>query len=299
MPAREPSAECVINVSEGRDQWVIAALTDAAGVHLLDLHSDGEHHRSVLTLGGPLPGVEDAARAVARAAVSGIDLTTHSGVHPRLGVLDVVPFVPLDGVATGSDAWSAAASARDRFATWAGSSLGLPCFLYGPERTLPDVRRQAFTSLAPDTGPRTPHPTAGACAVGVRLPLVAYNVWIADPTPRPDGDDAPTALSVARGLAANLRGPSVRTLGLPLSSGAQVSCNLIDPSTAAIAELYDDVVAGARAQGCSVVRAELVGLLPEITLRAVPRPRWAELDLGEHRTIEFRMAERGWAGAGR
>lgn len=297
MPARGPSAECVINVSEGRDHSVIAALTGAAGVHLLDLHSDGEHHRSVLTLGGPLEAVEEAARSVARAAVSGIDLTTHSGVHPRLGVLDVVPFVPL-AAADADDAWSEAASARDRFATWAGTSLGLPCFLYGPERTLPDVRRHAFRSLAPDTGPGTPHPTAGACAVGVRLPLVAYNVWISDPTPQPGGDDAPTALSVARSLAAALRGPSVRTLGLPLSSGAQVSCNLIDPSTAPIAELYDDVVAGARSRGCSVVRAELVGLLPEITLRAVPRPRWSELDLGEDRTIEFRMAERGWAGAG-
>ncbi len=299
MPVPGTSAECVVNVSEGRDRSVIAALTDAAGVHLLDLHFDREHHRSVLTLGGPLDGVEEAARSVARAAVAGIDLTTHSGVHPRLGVLDVVPFVPLGALGPTGDAWSAAASARDRFATWASSSLGLPCFLYGPERTLPDVRRHAFSSLIPDFGPGAPHPTAGACAVGVRLPLVAYNVWIADPISPRRGDGATTALSVARGLAARLRGPSVRTLGLSLASGAQVSCNLIDPSTAAIAELYDDVVAGARAEGCSVVRAELVGLLPENTLRAVPRTRWAELDLGEDRTIEFRLAERGWASGGR
>lgn len=299
MPAPGALAECVINVSEGRDRSVIRALAAAAGVHLLDLHTDGEHHRSVLTLGGPLDTVEAAARSVAREAVSAIDLTTHSGVHPRLGVVDVVPFVPLAAVVAEGDAWAEAVSARDRFAAWAGTELGLPCFLYGPERTLPDIRRHAFASLSPDTGPGGPHPTAGACAVGVRLPLVAYNVWIAGPDHPGRVDGAPTALSVVRSLAAGLRSPSVRSLGLPLSAGAQVSCNLLEPSTVDIAELYDSVAAGARARGCSVVRAELVGLLPEITLRATPRRRWPELDLAENRTIEFRMAECGWAVGGR
>ncbi len=178
-----------------------------------------------------------------------------------------------------------------------GESLDLPCFLYGPERTLPDIRRHAFSSLDPDTGPRVPHPTAGACAVGVRLPLVAYNVWIADGGGR-DGR-SPTALSVARAVAARLRGPSLRSLGLPVSVGAQVSCNLIDPWGTSLADLYDTVATETRAAGCSVVRAELVGLLPESTLRAVPRRRWRQLDLGQDRTIEFRMAEQGFpAGPG-
>jgi glutamate formiminotransferase / 5-formyltetrahydrofolate cyclo-ligase len=288
VPDPGTSAECVINISEGRDHAVVALVAGAAGTHLLDVHSDRAHHRSVLTLGGPLDEVEAAARAVARAAVAAIDLTAHSGIHPRLGVLDVVPFVPL--ATADEDAWAQAVAARNRFATWAGSSLDLPCFLYGPERSLPDLRRHAFSSMVPDTGPGAPHPTAGACAVGARLALVAYNVWIAGPAGQ-DHDGA-TALSVARSLAADLRGPSVRTLGLPLDSGAQVSCNLIGPSTAPIAELYDTVVEGAGARGCSVVRAELVGLLPEVVLRSVPRPRWQELDLAEDRTIEFRMAER-------
>jgi glutamate formiminotransferase len=287
VPVSGTSAECVINVSEGRDRSVIATLAAAGGDHLLDLHSDAEHHRSVLTLGGPLETLEGAARAVAVAAVEALDLTPHVGVHPRLGVLDVVPFVPLTSIAPEGEAWWRAVAARDRFAVWAGSTLDLPCFLFGSERTLPDIRHNAFGSLAPDTGPPTPHPTAGASAVGVRLPLVAYNVWIAGT----GGDDPSAVLSVARALATELRSPSVRSLGLPLTSGAQVSCNLIDPSTTSIADLYDTVAVGARAQGCSVVRAELVGLVPEVVLRAVTRQRWQELDLREDRTIEFRMAE--------
>jgi glutamate formiminotransferase len=290
VPPAGGEAECVINVSEGRDHSLIDTLKAAGGALLLDLHSDPEHHRSVLTLGGSLDDVEAAARTVAETAVRRIDLTSHVGVHPRLGALDVVPFVPLPA-RSGGASWSAATAARDRFARWAGATLGLPCFLYGPERTLPEVRRQAFTALGPDTGPRAPHPTAGACAVGVRLPLVAYNVWIAGPPGRrPD-----TAVAVARAIAASVRGPSVRSLGLPLASGAQVSCNLIDPAAPSVAELYDTVAARARAEGCTVTRAELVGLLPEASLSTVPRWRWPELDVSAERTIEFRLAHRGVA----
>ena len=289
MPEPGPAAECVINVSEGRDDAVIDTIARAGGIGLLDLHRDADHHRSVLTLGGPLDEIEVAARAVAEAAVATIDLRSHTGVHPRLGAIDVVPFVPLDTGAPGGEEWSRAREARDRFATWAGSSLDLPCFLYGPERSLPDIRRRAFDTLAPDCGPSRPHPTAGACAVGVRQALVAYNVWITDGRQ----GDASTALSVARRLAASLRSTGVRTLGLPIPSGAQVSCNLVEPAATSIAGLYDAVATGVAAQGCSVTRAELVGLLPEVTLRSTPASRWNELDLSEERTIEFRMARRG------
>ena len=288
MPAGGTSFECVVNISEGRDESIIDVIASAGGNHLLDLHSDAEHHRSVLTLGGPLDAVEAASRAVATAAVATIDIRTHVGVHPRRGAVDVVPFVPLGAAVPDGEEWCRAQQARDRFAEWAGRELGVPCFLYGPERTLPDIRRHAFSSLAPDSGPPTPHPTAGATAVGVRPVLVAYNVWIADRS----GGIPDDVLTVARALAAGLRGPSVRSLGLPLGSGAQVSCNLIDPSGASITKVYDTVAAGARAQGYPVVRAELVGLVPEATLLAVPRPRWAEMDLGEDRTIEYRLLER-------
>jgi glutamate formiminotransferase len=289
VPDPGPSAECVINISEGRDRAVIAAIAGAGGDGLLDLHRDADHHRSVLTLGGPLDEVEAAARLVAKAAVDAIDLRSHTGVHPRLGAVDVVPFVALDAVASDGAGWHRALTARDGFAAWAGSALGLPCFLYGPERSLPDIRRHAFGTLAPDTGPSTPHPTAGACAVGVRPVLVAYNVWITGES-RGQGSDV---LSVARRLATSLRGTGVRSLGLPVPDGAQVSCNLTDAAATSIAELYDAVATGAAAQGCSVARAELVGLLPEIALLSAPRARWQELDLAEDRTIEYRMARRG------
>jgi glutamate formiminotransferase len=179
--------ECVINISEGRDLARVARIAEAAGDAVLDVHSDPHHHRSVLTLVG-----EHAARAVAGAAVAELDLRTHEGAHPRLGVVDVVPFVALDGSSDDD-----ARAARDAFARWFAEVHGVPCFLYGPERTLPEVRRGAFTLLPPDTGPPAPHPTAGATAVGQRPVLVAYNVWVAG-----------TDLAGARRLAAAVRGPA-------------------------------------------------------------------------------------------
>jgi len=147
---RPPLLECVVNVSEGCDPDVLAAIAGAGAPALLDLHSDQDHNRSVLTLAGPAPVLEDAARAVARATLERIDLRLHQGVHPRLGSLDVVPFVPLGptGSPCGPDGdLTPALEARRRFATWAGEELALPCFFYGPERSLPDVRREAFGRL--------------------------------------------------------------------------------------------------------------------------------------------------------
>jgi glutamate formiminotransferase len=126
--------------------------------------------------------------------------------------------------------------------------------------------------------------------VGARPPLIAYNVWIAC-SEDPDGS---AALAAARSLAASLRGPAVRSLGLPVAGGAQVSLNLIDPDRSSLADCYDTVAEGARRRGCSVIRTELVGLLPDAALRAVPRSRWDELDLGPGRTIEARMADHGF-----
>ncbi|MEY2432591.1 MAG: glutamate formiminotransferase / 5-formyltetrahydrofolate cyclo-ligase [Acidimicrobiaceae bacterium] len=258
--------ECVMNVSEGHDGPALAAITAAAGDTLLDLHRDEHHNRAVLTLAGE--DVEDAARAVAATAVDQLDLRTHTGVHPRIGVLDVVPFVPLAG-STIDDA----IAVRDAFASWAGRELALPCFFYGPERSLPDIRRAAFTTLAPDTGPATPHPSAGACAVGARPILVAYNVWLVD------GD-----LATAKAIAASLRSDHVRALGLQVDDHVQVSCNLLQPDRYGPAEAFDHVAAVA-----TIAKAELVGLLPHVVLAAVAQERWAELDLSEERTIEARL----------
>lgn len=265
--------ECVVNVSEGRDGAVLAALVDACGPSLLDVHTDAHHHRSVLTLAGP--GVEAAVVALATEAVARIDLRRHEGVHPRLGAVDVVPFVPLAG-ASAADALAA----RNRVAARLAADLALPCFLYGPERTLPDIRRQAFRSLAPDLGPRAPHPSAGAVCVGARDVLVAYNVWLAE-----------ADLARARAIARELRSPAVRALGLDVGGRAQVSCNLVRPAEVGPAQVVDAVASRAAVAG-----AELVGLVPAAVLAAVPEERWAELDLAPGRTIEARLREAGLDG---
>ncbi len=258
--------ECVVNVSEGRDARVLAALAEAAGADLLDLHHDADHHRAVLTLIG-----ERAPRRVAAVAVASIDLSNHKGAHPRLGVVDVVPFVPL-----ASTPWADALTARQGFAAWAAAELALPCFFYGPERELPEVRRRAWKDLLPDAGPLEPHPTAGAACVGAREPLVAFNVWLAE-----------ADLAEARAVAAKVRGDGIRALAFTVAGRRQVSMNLIEPDRVGPAEAYDRVARLARVDG-----AELVGLLPEAVLARIPRPRWDTLDLSEQRTVEARLRAR-------
>jgi glutamate formiminotransferase / 5-formyltetrahydrofolate cyclo-ligase len=263
--------ECVVNVSEGRSTATLDVIAAAAGEHLLDLHRDADHNRSVLTMAGP--GVEEAVRSVAEATVGCLDLRTHTGAHPRIGVLDVVPFVPLIG-STLLDA----VAARDRFACWAAAALELPCFLYGPERTLPEVRAGAFGSLPPDGGPSHPHRSAGATAVGARPVLVAYNLWLANADP-----------DEARALARGLRSGSVRALGLQVGDGVQVSMNLLAPDDVGPCAVYDAVASRA-----AIARAEVVGLVPATVVASVSPARWAQLDLAADRTIEARLAAKGW-----
>ncbi len=295
--------ECVVNVSEGRDRALLDRLSDEVGDTMLDRHSDPDHHRTVFTLAGTDDAVEASVRRLTVLAVEILDLGTHQGRHPRLGVVDVVPFVPLVSLAvpapTDSGAGdpgfrldpapplTGAVAARDRFARWAWSELGIPCFSYGPlpgggERTLPEVRRLAFTGLAPDVGEGGPHPTAGGCAVGARGFLVAYNLWLA-------GGNA----EVARAVARQLRGPGVRALGLDLAGRAQVSCNLVDPGVHGPAEVHDRVAQLLEGTGATIDRGELVGLLPATVLDAAPEGRRAELGLDPDTTIEARLAGRG------
>ncbi len=275
--------ECVVNVSEGRDPDVLAKLAVACGGVLLDVHRDPDHHRAVLTLGGPAEQVERGARALAAVAMAALDLTGHAGRHPRIGVVDVVPFVPL-GPALDPDLGPAVA-ARDRFAGWAAAELWVPCFLYGPlpdgrHRSLPEVRRGAFGVLSPDYGPATPHPTAGACAVGARPVLLAYNLWVTGGT-----------LELVRSVASAIRGPAVRSLGLDLSGRLQVSCNLLNPYEVGPAQVHDTVDRLLRKDGARVAGCELVGLAPAAVLATVPRSRWAELDLRSEATIEARLEQ--------
>jgi glutamate formiminotransferase / 5-formyltetrahydrofolate cyclo-ligase len=269
--------ECVVNVSEGRRPELVAALAGACGPCLLDVHSDADHHRSVFTLAGEAEALEWSVRALAERSVAVLDLTGHDGAHPRFGVLDVVPWVPFTGWPLRPAPLDDAIAARDRWAAWAGATLQLPCFLYGPERSLPELRRRAWRELRPDAGPDRPHPTAGSSAVGARHELVAYNLWLEEPD-----------LALARRIAAGLRGPDVRALGLAVGDAVQVSCNLVNPTRRGPDTVFDAVAAQA-----AVSRSELVGLLPARILAAVPPERWAQLDLDPTRTIEARLESAG------
>jgi glutamate formiminotransferase / 5-formyltetrahydrofolate cyclo-ligase len=265
----------------------------------LDVHSDGHHNRSVFTLcrtsssaAGliePPTGfsdelgaaIEARVRMLATTTLAAVDIGEHTGVHPRIGVLDVVPFVSLrrdQSYLICDGPIEEAIEARDHFMVWAASVLGLPCFAYGPERPLPEVRRSAFRSLAPDAGPVGPHSTAGACAVGARPLLVAYNLWLSSPD-----------VEVARSVAREVRGPAVRSLGLQVGDRVQVSCNLIDPFRTGPAVTYDAVARLAEASGTAIEHAELVGLAPMRVVEAIPGHRRPEIGVDEDRTIEARL----------
>lgn len=264
--------ECVVNISEGRDIAFLAGLAEMLRPHLLDVHTDADHNRSVFTLVGT-----EAPRTLASHVVGRLSLPAHDGVHPRLGTVDVVPFVPLAGAE-----FAAAVAARDDFARWISSTHGVPVFLYGTGLTLPEVRRRAWNDLSPDTGPAVPHPTAGAVCAGARLVLVAYNVWLSGCTPEE-----------TRTIAARVRRPGIRTLGLQVGTLTQVSMNLVDLAIAGPREAFDAVRSECAGTGATVDRAELVGLVPRAVLSSIPRGRWEELDLSEDRTIEARVSTLG------
>ncbi len=272
-------------MSEGRDAALIDDLAAVAGRSLLDVHRDVDHHRSVLTLAGPGPrSVEAAIRHVARAVADRLDLGVHDGVHPRLGALDVVPFVALDGEA------ATAVDAARAFAAWWSNEAHVAVFLYdaadSQHRSLPDTRRDAFTTRAPDFGPATPHARLGATAVGARRPLVAVNCEI-------DGFD----LALARRLAARVRErdgglPGVRALGFAVDHRrrVQVSMNLVDLDQTGIEAACTEVDRLARAEGTAVARIELVGLLPRAELERCSATFLAAANITAADTIEARLA---------
>jgi glutamate formiminotransferase len=264
--------ECVPNVSEGRDAALIRALGDAveaAGVRLLDVHSDVDHHRSVFTYLGAPDAVERATLALARVAVDRIDMRRHQGVHPRVGAVDVVPFIPLRGTSMAH-----AVDIAHRFGRALFESAGVPVFFYAEaatapaRRELPVVRWGGFERLAerlaepqwhPDCGPAAPHPSAGVTIVGARGPLIAFNAMLDTPH-----------VAIAKSIAAAIREsapggvPAVRAMGVYLESRgiAQVSMNLLDYRVTSPAAVADRVEAEARARGARVGRWELVGCAP-------------------------------------
>ncbi|MBV9506604.1 MAG: glutamate formimidoyltransferase [Acidobacteriia bacterium] len=262
MPAT--LVECVPNFSEGRDPAKIDALVDAvlrAGGQILDRTSDHDHHRSVLTFAASADVIGEAAFQAVRQAVASIDLRSHSGVHPRIGAADVVPFVPLKGVTLADCALIARETGRR---IW--EELGVPVFLYEaaalrPEsRNLADIRRGRVP--VPDFGDSVLHPTAGAVVVGARKFLIAYNVNL-------ETTDLQAARQIARAVRESSGGlPYVKALGLFLASRnqAQVSMNLTDFEETPIHVAFEAVRAEAARYGIRVAGSEIIGLVPQQAL---------------------------------
>jgi len=272
----------VPNLSEGRDERRIAGLRDAfAGyASLLDVHSDADHNRTVLTLGGSPEAVEASLLAGARAAVEAIDLRSHRGLHPRVGALDVCPVVWL-----GAEAREEAIEVAHEIADGIAEGLGVPVFLYGELAASEERRERAFFrdggpeelarrlgegELEPDLGPARLHPTAGATLVTARPPLVAFNVEIEAP-----------GVEVASVIAGKLREtngglPGVRAIGLELGDRRlQVSVNVGDPYATPLARVVETVRELAEPHGARPVACELIGLAPEAALDGFPE--WIEI----------------------
>ena len=264
--------ECVPNFSEGRDLAVVDAITarvsSVTGVFLLDRTSDRDHNRSVLTFAGPPEAVSQAMENALEEAVARIDMRFHEGQHPRLGAVDVVPFVPL-GETTMEECVGLARTFGKRVA----ARFDLPVYLYARAATTParevlaDIRRPQFEGLAeaiktpdyePDFGPAHVHPTAGAVVVGARPFLIAYNINL-------ESQDVSLAKEIAKRVRERTGGlPRVQALGLFLDdlNCAQVSMNLLDFSITPIWRVWEAVGAAAHEHGVALRESELIGLCP-------------------------------------
>ncbi len=263
--------ECVPNFSEGRRPDVLRRLAVAAareGVRVLGLSADADHNRAVLTLAGDGEAVGEAVFRAAAEAVAHIDMRVHRGTHPRMGAVDVIPFVPL-----GDTSMNVCVQLARTLGERLGRELHLPVYLYEraatrPERrNLADVRRPQFEGLSawlkepmhrPDFGPVEAHPTAGAVAVGARAPLIAFNVFL-------NSRDMGVAERVARavrGSSGGLRGVKALAMDTASRGQVQVSLNLTDPRRTSMAAALEMVRREAARYGASVTQTELVGFTP-------------------------------------
>jgi len=293
--------ECVPNISEGRDQDKIASMADEikkhSGVKLLDTSSDKDHHRSVFTFIGEPEAVKDAASSLTMKAIDLIDMREHKGSHPRLGAVDVVPFVPVQGV----EMKEAVQIAREF-----GKGLakrGIPVFFYEeaatrPERKdLPSIRKGEYEGLGeklkdpdwkPDEGPAHFNPKSGATVVGARFPLVAYNVNLKT-------KDLALAKEIARKVRFKDGGfPHVRAMGVDLKGKGvvQVSMNLTNYRVTNIPRVYEFIKEEALRKGVEVEESEIVGLIPLGVLEGVAQnylkyPHFSVRQVIEQRILEF------------
>jgi glutamate formiminotransferase len=293
--------ECIPNFSEGRRQEVIdqvaGAVRAVSGVRLLDVSSNPDHNRTVLTFVGPPEAVAEAALAATAEAVRLIDMDQHTGEHPRIGAMDVVPFVPLTGM-TMDEAVALAKSVGERIA----GELGVPVYLYSAAATtparkrLPDVRQGQYEGLKssistperkPDYGEAKMHPTAGATAVGARPPLIAFNVNLSKPN-----------IAISRNIAKGLRESSgglmnVQAMGVDLAAQGmvQVSMNLLDYTKTPIHRAYELVRVEAERHGVPVVGTEIVGLVPLDAILGAADFYLRLTDFNRSQVLEARLLE--------
>jgi len=293
--------ECVPNVSEGRRLDVVAGIVEAVrrvpGARVLDHSSDANHNRSVITMAGEAVPLRAAVLALFDAAIGAIDLRAHAGEHPRLGAVDVVPFVPIEGVTMEA----CVALARET-AMAVAERFNLPVYLYEDasanplRKNLEDIRRGEFEGLAakmaregwqPDYGPATPHPSAGATVMGARMPLIAYNINLA--TDR---------IEVARKIAAAVRFSSggfrfVKAMGVTLADRGivQVSMNLTNYEKTPIHRVFEAVKREAERHGVAVLESEIVGLVPSAALVATAESSLQLADFGPDQILETRLRQ--------
>lgn len=299
-----PIVECVPNLSEGRDPSVVVEIIRAmqvSGVSLLDWSMDADHNRSVVTLAGPPEAVAEAAILGVGRAAEVIDLTRQSGVHPRVGAVDVVPFVPVQGYSVGQ---CAALAHHVGVEIW--RRYGIPVYFYEaaarrPDRVkLEDVRRGQFEglqeavrtdpTLCPDVGTCELHPSAGASLLGARDFLIAYNIYLREAS-------LETARAIARAVRASSGGlPCVKAMGVLVDGQAQVSINLTDFRRTPVSQVYARVVELAMQHGIEVGVGELIGLIPQTALESgmggSDVPEWARQIPGfrvEDRVLEQRL----------
>ena len=295
---RVPVLEAVPNISEGRDLGLIREMVDRISVYdveVLDWSTDPDHHRAVITFIGSPPAVEDAAISLAGFAREHIDLRKHRGVHPRIGALDVLPFVPLNDMSMVEAVYSARRVGK------AISALGVPVYHYGyasspPGRDLATLRRGGLEELTggwpldrlPDqmAGRSSAHPTAGVTCVGAREVLLAWNIFT-------DG----ITLQEARSIASKIRErdggfTGLRALGLELESGRiQVSMNLEDPFRTSPLDVFDVIAAEVGALGGKVTETEVIGMLPDTLVLSNCEDRLKLPDPGHARRLSERLAK--------
>ena len=293
--------ECVPNFSEGRRpeviRQIVGALADLPDIRLLDVESNADHNRSVVTFVGEPAAVGEAAFRLTQAAVALLDMEQHSGEHPRIGAMDVIPFVPISGV-TMDECVALARHVAERI----GNELAVPVYLYAhaattpARRRLPDVRQGQYAGLKtaisrperqPDFGPPRMHPTAGATAVGARPPLIAFNINLAT-------QDIRIAREIAKGVRESSGGlVNVQAMGVDLAEQGivQVSMNLLDYTRTPIHRAFELVRLEAERHGTGIVGSEVIGLIPVDALLDVSRFYLRLTDFRREQTLELRLLE--------